>query len=97
MQKIILFICAFSLSSLSFATETSSFKTGTGQTLTIGDSLKDLVKRIAQSPDALRTVTLNREGKNLTAITYDYSIGQVLYTITVLNEQIIKIEWQDKS
>ncbi|NHB57605.1 hypothetical protein [Acinetobacter shaoyimingii] len=97
MNKLIALIFALSLSTLSYAIETTSFKTGTGQTLAIGDSLNDLIKRIAQSPDALRTVTLNHGGKERSAIIYDYSIGQVIYTITVLDERIIKIEWHNKS
>ena len=97
MKRLIPFLCALSLSNFCFATETSSFKTATGQTLKIGDSLNDLISKTAQSPDSLKTTELQYGDELVTAIRYDYSIGQTVYTVTVVKEKILKIEINEKS
>ena len=97
MKRLIPLICALSLSTFCFATETSSFKTATGQTIKIGDSLNDLISKIAQSPDSLKTIELKEGDQEVTAVSYDYSIGQTVYTVTVVKEKILKIERNEKS
>ena len=84
-------ICAFS--SLSFANETSSFKTATGQTITIGDSLDDLIAKTAQSPAGLKTTEWAEGIDTVSALSYEYIIGQTIYTVTVVKDKILKIEW----
>ena len=95
MKKYIAFLLLAIFSSLSFANETSSFKTATGQIITIGDSLDDLIAKTAQSPAGLKTTEWKSEGsESVSALSYEYIIGQTVYTITVVKDKILKIEWR---
>lgn len=88
-------ICTFS--SFSFANETSSFKTATGQTITVGDSLNDLIAKTAQSPTGLKTTEWAEGNGSVAALSYEYIIGQTIYTVTVVRDKILKIEWRFRS
>ena len=94
MKIIIAFFLICTFSSLSFANETSSFKTATGQTITIGDSLNDLIAKTAQSPAGLKTSEWTEGNETVSALSYEYIIGQTIYTVTVVRDKILKIEWR---
>lgn len=97
MKKLIGVIFALTLSSMCFAVETGSFKTGTGQLVKIGDSLSELIERTAQSPNAVKTIEWKDGDQVVPAMSYDYEVNQMIYTVTVVHDKVLKIEWQDKS
>lgn len=82
------------ISNISFATtETSSFRTSAGQQVVIGDSLNQLISKTGQSPLAIKSTIWTHSDQKLNAMTYNYEIGQMIYSVTVVQEQVLKIEW----
>ena len=83
-------------SSISFthaANETSSIRTSAGQSLSLGDSYADMQSRMHLSPSSMDTHEI-KEGKNLyLAMDYTYEVENMLYTITIVNDRVKKIEW----
>lgn len=55
-----------------------------------------LISKTAQSPSAMKSTTWVHADQKLSAMTYDYEIGQMVYSVTVVHEQVRKIEWQQK-
>jgi hypothetical protein len=84
------------LSTISFthaANETSSIRTPAGQSITLGDSYTDMQNRMDLSPSSMITHEL-KEGKNhYLAMDYTYEVENMLYTITIVNDRVKKIEW----
>lgn len=84
------------LSAISFthaANETSSIRTPAGQSITLGDSYTDMQNRMDLSPSSMITHEL-KEGKNrYLAMDYTYEVENMLYTITIVNDRVKKIEW----
>lgn len=95
MKRLISIVFALFFSNLCLAaTETVSFNTATNQTVKLGDHISQLVERTAQSPDSIKSTTW-QDGANTTfAMQYKYRIGEYIYWITVVNEQVRKIEYQ---
>lgn len=90
---LIFFMTAFFAVSSFAKTEISSFKTATNQTVMLGNSLTQLISRTGQSPSAIKTVAWqNNHGDTVQALQYDYNIGTSIYTITVFEEKIYKIQ-----
>lgn len=93
MKSILIFLIAGLFSFLTFASvEMSSFKTASNQTVALGDSLTQLMSRTGQSPTAMRTTPWQEGSNQVNAMQYDYNIGDNIYTVTVVKEQIRKIE-----
>lgn len=102
-KKLLWMMTLLSIHTLSFANllgfatiETSSFLTSTGQQVVVGDSLNQLMSKTAQSPSAIKTGTWTHVDQKLNAMIYEYDIGQRLYSVTVVHEQVLKIKWQEK-
>lgn len=75
------------------ANETSSIRTPEGQSLSLGDSFTDMQTRLHLSPSSIVSHEL-KEDKNLhLAMDYTYEIENMLYTITIVNNRVKKIEW----
>lgn len=90
----IAFIFTCLLSSLSFAdTATSSFKTPSGQTVTVGDQVQDMQKKINLSPVSMVSTPVNHLPDSPLATTYVYEIANYRYTIRAVNNQIQSIAW----
>ena len=90
----IAFICAYLLSGLSFAdTSTSSFRTPTGQTVTIGDQVQDMQKKINLSPTSMVSKPLGTAPDSPMETVYIYEIQNFRYTIRTVNNQIQSITW----
>lgn len=90
----IAFIFACLLSSLSFAdTATSSFQTPSGLTVTVGDQVQDMQKKINLSPVSMVSTPVNDLPNSPLATTYVYEIANYRYTIRSVNNQIQSITW----
>lgn len=75
------------------ANETSSIRTPAGQIISLGDSFTDMENRMKLSPTSMITHEII-EGKNSAlAMDYRYEIENMIYTITIINDQVKKIEW----
>ena len=93
MKSILILLVAGLFSFSTFAKiETSSFKTTSNQTVALGDSLAQLMSRTGQSPSAMRSTPWLDGSNTVYAMQYDYNIGDNVYTVTVVKEQIRKIE-----
>lgn len=90
----VVLILACTMSGMSFAdTPTNSFKTSTGQTITIGDQVQDMQKKIDLSPVSMVSTPMNNVPNSPLATVYVYDIVNYRYTITTVNNQIQKITW----
>ncbi len=98
MKKIFCLITLLFVSHLSFAAnEISSFRTSTGQQVIVGDSLNQLISKTAQSPSMMKSTTWLHTDQKLSAMIYDYEIDQTIYSVTVVQDQVRKIESQQKA
>lgn len=87
-----LFISSFAIA----GTSTSAVRTSTGQMINVGDSVSEMMLRIAQSPVSMNSYEMKEGDLTVTASDYTYDIDNVLYTFTVVNNQVRKIEWVRK-
>lgn len=87
-----LFISSFAIA----GTSTSAVRTSTGQMVNVGDSVSEMMLRIAQSPVSMNSYEMKEGDLTVTASDYTYDIDNVLYTFTVVNNQVRKIEWVRK-
>lgn len=87
-----LFISSFAIA----GTSTSAVRTSTGQMVNVGDSVSEMMLRIAQSPVSMNSYEMKEGDLTVTASDYTYDIDHVLYTFTVVNNQVRKIEWVRK-
>ena len=95
MKSIAILLVAGLLSISAFAkTETSSFKTSSNQTVTVGDSISQLMSRTGQSPTSMKSTSWQEGPNTVNAMQYEYNIGENIYSITVVGEQIRKIEYR---
>lgn len=95
MKSLFIFLAAGIISISAFAkTETSSFKTISNQTVTVGDSLNELIDRTGQSPQSMKSTTWQEGQSTMKAMEYEYNIGDNIYSITVVHEKILKIEFR---
>lgn len=88
---ILLMISVVSISAFANV-EISSFKTASNQIVMIGNSLTQLISRTGQSPSSIKTVPWQNKGNTILVLQYDYNIGENIYTVTVHEELIRKIE-----
>lgn len=95
MKKVLALLLGLSLSTLVFATtETSSFRTSSNQTIALGDSLTQLISRTGQSPSAMKSIPWQEGALTINAMQYQYNIGEKIYSVTVVHEQVRKIEFR---
>ncbi len=98
MKSILIFFLAFTCSGLLFAANpTDTLRTSNGQLVTIGNSYTELVKRIDQSPISMHSYIWKEGKKSYTAMDYLYQIENTLYTVTVVNNKVKKIEWVNQA
>ena len=94
MKSIIIFILSLTLSGVLYAaSQSSSMRTQSGQIVSVGDSYTEMVSRLNQSPLSMNSYEYTEVGKTYTAINYAYQIENIVYTFTVINNRITKIEW----
>ena len=94
MKSIIIFILSLTLSGVLYAaSQSSSMRTQSGQIVSVGDSYTEMVSRLNQSPLSMNSYEYTEAGKTYTAINYSYPIENIVYTFTVINNRITKIEW----
>lgn len=87
-------VLACTLSSFSFAdTSTNSFKTPAGQTVTIGDQVQDMQKKIDLSPISMSSIPISSAPNSPLETVYVYEIANYRYTIRTVNNQIQSIMW----
>lgn len=95
MKKVLALLLGLSLSALVFATtETSSFRTPSNQTVALGDSLTQLISRTGQSPSAIKSTAWQEGAHTINAMQYEYSIGENIYSVTIVHDQVRKIEFR---
>lgn len=97
MKCILALMLSLSLSSIAIAAnQTTTLRTPTGQLVSVGDSYTELVTRMDQSPLSMNSYEW-KQGKNrYMAMDYLYQIENTVYTVTVVNNQVKKIEWINK-
>ena len=79
------------------ANESRSFRTPSGQIISLGDSYAKLSSHMKQTPTSTQHYEW-KEGKNrFTAYSYTYEFHDLIYTFTVVNNEIRKIEWIRKN
>ncbi|MFW1959355.1 hypothetical protein JW980_12200 [Acinetobacter johnsonii] len=87
-------VLACTISSFSFAdTSTNSFKTPGGQTVTIGDQVQDMQKKIDLSPISMSSTPISSTPNSPLETVYVYEIANYRYTIRTVNNQIQSIMW----
>lgn len=98
MKSILIFFLSFSYAGLLFAAnQTDTLRTSNGQLVTIGNSYSEFIKRMDQSPLSMHSYPW-KEGRNSsTAMDYVYKIENTLYTVTVVNNKVRKIEWVNQT
>ncbi|AXY57521.1 hypothetical protein CDG60_13710 [Acinetobacter chinensis] len=79
------------------ATESSSVRTPTGQLVSVGDTLTEMEERMGQSPESMNTYELKEKDHSHIASAYVYEIDNSIYTLTVVNNQVKKIERINKT
>ena len=79
------------------ANPTSSIYTLEGQVVNVGDSFTDMETQMKQSPLSVNSTTWKDTKKNVNAMNYVYDMGDRIYTITVVKDQIRHIEWVKKN
>lgn len=98
MKSILIFFLSFSCSGLLFAAnQTDTLRTSNGQLVTVGNNYSDFIKRMDQSPVSMHSYTWNEGKKHSTAMDYVYQIENTLYTVTVVNNKVKKIEWVNQT
>lgn len=55
-----------------------------------------MMMRITQSPVSMNSYEVKENDLTVTASDYTYDIDNVLYTLTIINNQVRKIEWVRK-
>ncbi|WP_010114206.1 hypothetical protein [Acinetobacter sp. P8-3-8] len=97
MNRILALILSLFISSFVIAaTSTSAVRTSSGQIVNVGDTASEMMMRIAQSPVSMNSYEVKEGDLTVTASDYTYDIDNVLYTLTVINNQVRKIEWVRK-
>ena len=84
------------LTAMSFAhtaNETSSILTPEGQLISLGDTFADMQNRLKLSPNSMITREFEEGEKLDLAMDYKYEIENMMYTITIVNDRVRKIEW----
>lgn len=77
------------------ANETSSIRTPEGQLISLGDTFIDMQNRLKLSPNSMLTREF-KDGENVNLVMdYKYEIENMMYTITIVNDYIKKIKWQN--
>ena len=97
MHRILALFLSLFISSFAIAgTSTSAVRTSSGQMVNVGDTSSEMILRIAQSPVSMNSYEMKEGDLTVTASDYNYDIDNVLYTFTVINNQVRKIEWVRK-
>ncbi|WP_445660917.1 hypothetical protein [Acinetobacter sp. F16] len=84
------------LTAMSFvhaANETSSIQTPEGQLISLGDTFTDMQNRLNLSPNSMNTREFKEGGNVYLAMDYKYEIENMMYTITIVNNYVKRIEW----
>ncbi len=94
MFRIFTLIFTLLLSNAVFAgTATSSVRTDSGQIVSVGDSINEMMSRINQSPVSMNSYETKEGELTVTVSDYTYNIDNIRYTFSVINNQVRKIEW----
>lgn len=97
MNRILALVISLFISSFAIAgTSTSAVRTSSGQIVNVGDTVSEMMMRIAQSPVSMNSYEVKENDLTVTASDYTYDIDNVLYTLTIINNQVRKIEWVRK-
>ena len=97
MNRILALVISLFISSFAIAgTSASAVRTSSGQMVNVGDSVSEMMLRVGQSPVSMNSYEMKEGDLTVTASDYTYDIDNVLYTFTVINNQVRKIEWVRK-
>jgi len=97
MKNSLVLVLSLFISNFVYAsTAASTVRTSSGQLVSLGDSYEEMASRINQSPISMRSYETVQVEKMITASDYTYEIENILYTFTVINNQIQKITWIKK-
>lgn len=100
MKQLMTCIFLISMSCATWATTantTSSIRTLEGQVLNVGDTFADMEARMKQSPLSVNSTIWQDGKKNVHALNYIYDMGDTIYTITVVKDQVRSIQWTGKN
>lgn len=77
-------------------TSATSVRTSSGQIVALGDSISEMMSRVNQSPVSMNSYETKEGDLTVTASDYTYEIENILYTFTIINNQVRKIQWDRK-
>ncbi|MFN3074025.1 hypothetical protein ACK1JC_10450 [Acinetobacter sp. TY2] len=93
-MKKLLIALALTISSATYAaTDTRAIRTST-DVVSIGDSPNSMIQKLGRPEASNEYTTRDRNGKLLFVIDYNYTIGNLKYTITVVEGRITNMSWE---
>ena len=93
-----IFLISMSCATWAVAANTaSSIRTLEGQVVNVGDSFADMETRLKQSPLSVNSTVWKDGKKSVNAMNYVYDMGDMVYTITIVKDQVRHIEWVGKN
>lgn len=97
MKKTLVFSLTMMMASFTFAgTSASTVRTHSGQLVSLGDSISEMTSRIGKSPISMNSYEIKQGDTTITVTDYVFEIENILYTFTLNNNKITKIEWDRK-
>lgn len=88
-----LMLSLFSVSMVYAANETRSLRTATGQIVSVGDRFSQVIEATNQTAHLIQSYEWKENKNRYTANVYHYEDGNSVYNITVVNNEVKKIEW----
>lgn len=91
---LLLFILLFSITGIANAgNETRSLRTESGKIIVLGDSFSKFNEATHQSTQIVQSYEWKENKNRYTANVYHYEINNTIYNITIVNNEIRKMEW----
>lgn len=93
-MKKLLFALALTISSTTYAaTDTRAIRTS-NDVVSLGDSTGSMIQKLGRPEASNEYTTRDRNGKLVFVVDYYYTIGNLKYTITVVEGRITNMSWE---
>ena len=93
MKKLILAAMLLTSTAVFAATDTRAIRTST-DVVSVGDSPNSMIQKLGRPEASNEYTTRDRNGKRLFVVDYYYTIGNLKYTITVVEGRITNMSWE---
>ena len=93
MKKLILAAMLLTSTAVFAATDTRAIRTS-NDIVSLGDSQNSMIQKLGRPEAKNEYTTRDRNGKLLFVIDYNYTIGNLKYTITVVEGRITNMSWE---